>query len=218
MSKCYSSCMAPSCTYDLRSQCPESPVIGFDMCIAHLKTGRGLAHARERLESGALFTYRDLEEEIRSRTEAPLKDYHTTALEQMAVALEEQQRFTENARQMLYRLPPGEWRYTDRHGTEQTRMEVTMYEKAMAATARLVRETAKISLQEKVVSLGRAQTELVIRLIMGTLEDLGLDSDDFDRARAILLDKFRKEAHLSARHEAQVENELEIKRAKKAIV
>lgn len=178
------------------------------MCIKHLQTSRGLQHARERIDSSILFTYADLENEIRERTEAPLKDYHTTALEQMAAALEEQQRFTEHARQMLYNLPTEQWRYTDRHGSEQTRMEVTMYERAMIATARLVRETAKVSLQEKVVSLGRAQTELVVRLAMGTLEDIGLDSDTFDKARALLLARFRREAHLSARHEAHVEQEL----------
>ena len=53
---------------------------------------------------------------------------------------------------------------------------------------------------------------------MGTIEDLGLDAAAFDRARAILLERFRAEAHLSARHEAQVETSLEPVNAKKAIV
>jgi len=75
-----------------------------------------------------------------------------------------------------------------------------------------------MSLAEKVVSLGRAQTELVIRLAMGTVEDLGLDASTFDKARTILLDRFRKEAHLSAKHEAQVTVELEGLNAPKAIV
>ena len=200
--------MTVTCEYDLRKRCQGSPVIGFRMCIPHLQTSRGLAHAREIIDSGTLFTYFDLETEIQSRTEAPLKDYHTTALEQMSEALAEQQRFATDAKRMLYALSPEEWRYTDRHGTEQTRMEVTMYEKAMERVARLVERASKMSLQEKVVSLGRAQTELVVRLAMGTIEDLGLDADAFDKARTILLEKFRKEAHLSARHEAQIEQVL----------
>lgn len=206
------------CQYDLRKQCPMSTVIGFDMCIEHLKTSRGLAHARERIDSGQLFTYRDLDDEIQTRTEAPLKDYHTTALEQMAEALAEQQRFAADARAMLYSIPPEQWRYTDRHGTEQTRMEVTLYERAQDRVARLVERASKMALQEKTVSLGRQQTELVIRLSMGTLEDLGLDAATFDKARALLLDRFRREAHLSARHEAQVSEELENVRAIKAIL
>jgi hypothetical protein len=179
------------------------------MCIQHLQSARGLAHARERIDSGQLFTYTDLENEVRSRTEAPLKDYHTTALEQMAEALAEQQRFAAHAREMLYSIPPGDWRFTDRHGQEQTRMEVTLYERAQDRLARLVERASKMSLAEKVVSLGRAQTELVVRLAMGTVEDLGLDASTFDKARTILLDRFRKEAHLSAKHEAQVTAELE---------
>lgn len=209
--------MVPKCQYDLRNMCVESPAIGFDMCIVHLQTARGLAHARERIDSGQLFTYQDLENEIQERTDAPLKDYHTTALEQMAEALAEQQRFAKHARDMLYSLPPGDWRYTDRHGQEQTRMEVTLYERAQDRLARLVERASKMSLQEKVVSLGRAQTELVIRLAMGTLEDLGLDVDTFDKARAILLERFRREAHLSAKHEAQVTVQLENGISRKAI-
>jgi hypothetical protein len=188
------------------------------MCIEHLNTARGLAHARERIGSKQLFTYRDLDDEIKARTEAPLKDYHTTALEQMATALAEQQEFAEHARRMLYAIPADQWRYTDRTGGEQVRMEVTLYERAQDRVARLVERASKMSLQEKVVSLGRAQTELVIRLAMGTIEDLGLDAAAFDRARAILLERFRAEAHLSARHEAQVETSLEPVNAKKAIV
>ena len=210
--------MIPPCQYDVRVRCPNPPVISFDMCIQHLQTARGLAHARERIDSGQLFSYQDLESEIQARTEAPLKDYHTTALEQMAAALAEQQQFAKHAREMLYQIPPDQWRYTDRHGTEQTRMEVTLYERAQDRVARLVERASKMSLQEKVVSLGRAQTELVIRLAMGTIEDLGLNAETFDRARAILLERFRREAHLSARHEAQVSVELEGASAQKAIL
>lgn len=210
--------MAPTCQYDVRTRCPNSPAISFDMCIQHLQTARGLAHARERIDSGQLFTYTDLENEIDSRTAAPLKDYHTTALEQMAEALAEQQRFAKQAREMLYTIPTGDWRYTDRHGQEQVRSEVTLYERAQDRLARLVERASKMSLAEKVVSLGRAQTELVIRLAMGTIEDLGLDVETFDKARTILLERFRKEAHLSARHEAQVTAELEGMNAPKAIV
>lgn len=210
--------MIPPCQYDIRVSCKEPPVINFEMCIKHLQTPRGLAHARERIDSSQLFTYQDLQNEIQTRSEAPLKDYHTTALEQMAEALAEAQDWARHCREMLYSIPMDQWRYTDRHGAEQVRSEVTAYERAQAAVARLVERASKMSLQEKVVSLGRAQTELVIRLAMGTIEDLGLDANAFDKARAILLEKFRAEAHLSARHEAQVEARLESLDAPKAIL
>lgn len=210
--------MIPPCQYDIRIRCPQPPAIGFDMCIEHLQTARGLSHARERIDSGELFTYFDLENEIRSQSEAPLKDYHTTALEQMAQALAEAQEWCKRCREMLYSIPMDQWRYQDRTGGEQVRMEVKNYEAAQASVARLVERASKMSLQEKVVSLGRAQTELVIRLAMGTIEDLGLDAATFDKARSILLERFRAEAHLSARHEAQVTHELESMNAPKAIV
>ena len=210
--------MIPTCSYDIRVTCKNPPAISFDMCIEHLRTARGLAHARERIDSGALFTYFDLENEIKARTEAPLKDYHTTALEQMSEALAEAQEWARHTRELLYSKDPSDWRYTARDGTIGPIPEVAAYEKAQAAVARLVERASKMSLQEKVVSLGRAQTELVIRLAMGTIEDLGLDAAQFDKARAILLERFRKEAHLSARHEAQAEASLEGLNAPKAIV
>lgn len=214
----YLGMMIPPCQYDLRVNCSHPPVIGFDMCIEHLNTARGLSHARERIGSKELFTYLDLANEVKAQTEAPLKDYHTTALEQMAEALAEAQDWCRQCREMLYSIPTDQWRYQDRTGGEQVRMEVKIYEAAQDRLARLVEKASKMSLSEKVVSLGRAQTELVIRLAMGTLEDLGLDADAFDKARSILLERFRKEAHLSARHEAQVEKELETMNAPKAIV
>lgn len=210
--------MIPPCQYDIRVKCPNPPAISFDMCIEHLQTSRGLAHARERLSSGALFTYLDLETEVARRTEAPLQAYHTTALEDMAASLAEAKDWCRQAKENLYSIPTSDWRYTDRHGTEQVRTEVKTYETAKAEVAKIAERAAKMALQEKLVSLGRAQTELVIRLAMGTIEDLGLDADTFDKARAILLERFRKEAHLSARHEAQVTAELESMNAPKAIV
>lgn len=207
-----------SCSYDSRKSCSNSPAIGFDMCIPHLQTPRGLSHARERIDSGQMFTYADLQAEIRARTEAPLKDYHQTALEKMVGALEEAEEWSRVCRERLYALDPNDWRYTDRHGQEQVRGEVKAYEAAKAEVAKIAERAAKMSIQEKVVSLGRAQTELVIRLAMGTIEDLGLDASTFDKARAILLERFRREAHLSAKHEAQVTAELESANAQKAIL
>ena len=210
--------MVPTCEYDIRVRCPNPPVISFDMCIEHLQTARGLQHARERISSRQLFTYQDLQDEVKARTEAPLKDYHTTAIEQMMDALNEAQDWARRCHNMLYAIPPDQWRYTDRTGKTDSIPELTAYERAKSEVARLAERAAKMSLQEKVVSLGRAQTELVIRLAMGTIEDLGLNADQFDKARAILLERFRKEAHLSARHEAQAEASLESLSVPKAIV
>ena len=210
--------MIPVCQYDVRIRCSQPPAISFDMCIEHLQTARGLAHARERIDSGELFTYLDLQNEVERRTEAPLKDYHTTALEQMAEALNEAQRWAASTRDQLHAIPIDQWRFTARDGTIGSIPEVGAYERAKAEVAKLAERAAKMSLQEKVVSLGRAQTELVIRLAMGTIEDLSLDAETFDKARSILLERFRAEAHLSARHEAQVTHELESMNAPKAIV
>jgi hypothetical protein len=195
------------CTYEPR--CGGSRVIGFDYCPEHLKTPRGQQHAMSRISSGAVLTETDLEAELARRTELPDNDYHTSALEKMDKTLTELLQFTEQAKSILYDIPVEDWRYQHRTSGEQTRMEVGLYERAMDRAARVLKDVSKMALEEKIVSLGKAQTELVIRILMSTIMEMGLTAEDITRARTILLRRFQEEANLSSRVEAKVTKELE---------
>lgn len=199
-----------ACSFDPRakSACKSSPVIGFDFCPAHLATPRGLAHAQERIRNGPVFTVEDMENAIREQSLIPESDYHTSALEKMDKILTEVIEWTDEARANLYELDKDDWRFTDRNNVEQLRSEVLVYERAMDRAARTTKDVSKMALQEKIVSLGRAQTELIIRIMMAVIEELGLDAKQFDHARAVLLQKFKDEANLSSRLETEVQKEL----------
>jgi hypothetical protein len=194
------------CTFE--PTCKGSKVIGFDYCPPHLDTPRGHQHALNRISSGALFTEDDLDQEIAKRTDIPENDYHTSALEKMDRALTEILGFTTHTRTMLFDIPSGDWRYQHRTAGEQVRMEVGLYERAMDREARVLKDVSKMALEEKIVSLGKAQTELVIRILMGTIMELGLDAAGITRARSILLRRFQEEANLSSRVEEKVTKEL----------
>jgi hypothetical protein len=56
-----------------------------------------------------------------------------------------------------------------------------------------------MAIQEKLTSLGKAQTELIIRIIMGVITDLELDSETYDRARQLLIQRLDREANLPPR-------------------
>jgi hypothetical protein len=195
------------CTFEAR--CSGSRVIGFDYCPEHLKTPKGQQHAQSRINSGAVFTEADLEAEIARRTDVPENDYHTSALEKMDKTLTELLQFTEQTRTMLFDLDANDWRYTHRTSGEQTRMEVGLYERALDRAARVLKDVSKMALEEKIVSLGKAQTELMIRILMNTIMKLGLDSAGITRARSILLQQFQEEANLSSRLEDRVSKQLE---------
>lgn len=195
------------CTFE--PGCKGSRVIGFQYCPPHLQTPRGTQHALSVIKSGALLTEDDLEMEIARRTDVPENDYHTSALEKMDKTLTDLLDFTDRTKIMLFEIPANDWRYSHRTAGEQTRMEVGLYERALDRAARTLKDVSKMALEEKITSLGRAQVELVIRILMGTVIELGLDSDTITRARTILLRRFRDEANLSSRLEQRTEKQLE---------
>lgn len=195
------------CTYE--PTCRGSRVVGFDFCTPHLQTPRGQQHALDRIKSGALLNEDDLMAEIARRSDVPETDYHKSALEKMDKTLSELLDFTERTKTMLFDIPAGDWRYMHRTAGEQTRMEVGLYERALDRASRVLKDVSKMALEEKIVSLGKAQTELVIRILMGTIMELGLDASGITRARSILLRRFQEEANLSSRLEAKVTAELE---------
>jgi proline racemase len=175
-----------------------SPVIGFDYCPDHLQTPRGLQHAHERITSGALFTLVDFENEIKRRTAPMEKDHHTSALEKMDAVLTEVLEFTERSKRQLDELGEENWRYQDRTLSEQLRSEVTIYERALDRASKVLASVSKMALQEKLVSLGRAQVEMTIDILMSTLAELNLTEAEFNKARAVLYAQFQSKANLSA--------------------
>lgn len=204
-----------ACSYELREEylCTESEVFGFDYCPDHLATPRGLLHAQERIKNGPLFTVKDMEKYVEEQTKGPDVDYHTSALEKMEDSLSKVISWREECEKRLRTIDESKWRFTDRAGAEQVRTEYTAYERAMDRETKVLERVSKMALSEKIVSLGRAQTELVIRLVMTTVERLGVDAVQYAKAREILLEEFNREANLSGRVKAEVTAELEPVRA-----
>lgn len=202
--------MSATCEFEMRTRyaCKESPVIGFAFCMEHLQSPRGLVHAQEVIANGGMPTISDLEKEIKNRTSIPDVDYHTSALEKMDATLTEIMSWTEGARKRLETIDEDEWRYQDRARQEQVRAEVLIYERALDREAKVLKDVSKMALQEKIVSLGRAQTELMIRLMMRVLENLHLDDVKFQQARMDLLMAFQEEANLASSVEREVTKEL----------
>jgi hypothetical protein len=202
--------MSATCEFEMRARyaCKSSPVIGFDYCMEHLQTPRGLVRAQEIIANGGMPTIADLEKEIANRTSSPDVDYHTSALEKMDATLTEVMSWTEGSRKRLEAIDEDEWRYQDRARQEQVRAEVLIYERALDRSAKVLKDVSKMALQEKIVSLGRAQTELMIRLMMRVLENLHLDDVKFQQARMDLLVAFQEEANLASSVEREVTREL----------
>lgn len=196
------------CLYEARRACPNEPVINFRYCTEHLNTPRGAQHMIDVARSGAMLVQSDVDSAIQERTKILDKDVQTTALEKMLDALERVLAFERHTEKMISGLPSDEWRFLDRTGSEQLRSEVQIYERAMERTARVLKDISKMAIQEKMVSLGKAQTDLIVRILMSTVTEMELDEAQIEAARQILLRKFLTEANLAGRTQKEVVKEL----------
>lgn len=158
--------------------------------------------------SGAMLVQSDIDRVIEERTRIPEKDTQTTALEKMLEAFDRVLAFESATSNLLRNLDPNDWRYTDRTGSEQLRSEVALYERAMDRTARFLKDISKMALNEKIVGLGKAQTELMVRILMSTVTEMGLDVKQIDQARQVLLNKLLQEANMGYRTKEHVVAEL----------
>lgn len=194
------------CQYE--SRCPNEQTLDYDFCVEHLNTPRGKQHVADVIANGNLFHPSQIEAALAKAREIPDQDYQTTALERMMEALDRVLDWEEDAKRRLDEVPDDQRRFTDRKGSEQTRSEVVIYERAIDRTAKVLESASKMALKEKMVSLGKAQTELMVRIMMSVITEMRLDDVLAERARRVLLEKFKSEAHLESRVQHHVTQQL----------
>jgi hypothetical protein len=128
------------------------------------------------------------------------EDYHTSALEQMAMALETIQNWVDESRSNLESLGSASaWRWKDKSNQEVQHTFVGIYERAMDRLSKHLSGMSKVSLQEKTVSLGKSQIDMMIRMVMSVIAELRLDDDRAQRAQVLLLEYMEREANLTSR-------------------
>lgn len=198
------------CMYDQRSGqgCKEERTMDFEFCIEHLQTPRGRQHALDVISKGDLTLPSEVQRAIDAAREIPDEDYQTSALEKMSEALDRILEWEEDAKGRLHAIDERNWRYEDRKGAEQLRSEVGIYERALDRTSKHVGSMSKAAFQEKMITLGKAQVEMMIRMLMSVVTELKLPNDKTDYARQVLLEKFRNEANLTPRIESVANKQL----------
>lgn len=208
-----------TCLYDVRSDksggCRNERTLDYDFCITHLNSPRGRTHVMDIIARGNVTLPSQVEAAIAQSKVVPDEDYQTTALEKMAEALDLIQGWVTESRSNLDSLGGSEnWRYKDRAGTEQQRTELGVYERALDRISRHLSSMSKVALQEKIVTLGKAQVDMMIRLMMSVIGELRLNAELTDRAKFILLEKLEHEANLTPIIERHAREQLVIDASK----
>lgn len=203
-----------TCLYDVRmggGGCSSERTLDFEYCIDHLNTPRGKQHVMDVIARGAITLPSQVDEVVKKAQEIPDVDYQTSALEKMSGALDLILDWVDESRRNLDGLGGADaWRYKDRSGSEQQRTELGVYERALDRLSRHLSAMGKVALQEKLVTLGKAQVDMMIRLMMSILSELKLDTQTSDKAKYLLLEKLGKEANLVPRVEHHVHGKLAI--------
>lgn len=206
-----------TCLYDVRmggGGCPNERTLDFEYCLDHLNSPRGKQHVMDVIARGSITLPSQVEQAIKEAREVPDEDYQTTALERMAEALDLIQGWVTETRSNLDSLGgSANWRYKDRAGTEQQRTELGTYERALDRMSRHLSSMSKVAMAEKIVSLGKAQVDMMIRLMMSTITELRLNAEFSDRMRFILLEKLEAEANLTPRVERHAKEQLALESA-----
>jgi hypothetical protein len=200
-----------TCQYDLRTGgrgCQKERALDFKFCPEHLDTPRGRQHIMDVVQARQLTKPSQVEEAIAEAKKLPEGDYHTTALEQMADTLETIQGWVDECRSHLDSLTLDQWRYKDRAQQEQLHSYVALYERALDRVSKHLGAMSKVSLHDKMVSLGKAQVDMMIRMIMSVVSELRLSDDTARRAQSLLLDLIEREGNLTARVENYAQNQL----------
>lgn len=203
------------CLYDVRmgssGGCPDERALDFDFCPTHLNTPRGRQHVMDTIARGNLTLPSQVQAAIDQAQVVDDVDYQTSALEKLSAALDLIQGWTDEARRNLDSLGgPENWRYKDRAGTEQSRTELGVYERAMDRLSRHITAMSKAAVQEKIVTLGKAQVDMMIRIMLAVISEMRLPSAETDKAKMILLSHFEQEANLTPRVEKHVQEQLAI--------
>jgi hypothetical protein len=160
------------------------------------------------IQRGNITTPSIVQNAIDKAKELPEQDYHTSALEQMAATLEVIQNWVNESRSHLDTLTVSEWRYKDRAGQEQVHTYVVLYERALDRISKHLGAMSKVSLSDKITSLGKAQVDMMIRMIMTVVAELRLNEDLNSRAQSLLLDLLEREANLTGRVEHYAHKQL----------
>jgi hypothetical protein len=201
------------CKYDLRTSgrgCPNERAFDYDFCQQHLDTPRGRQHVLDVIQRGELLTPSKVAAAIAKAKEIPEEDYHTSALEQMAIALETIQNWVDESRSNLDSLGGAHaWRWKDKSNQEVQHTFVGIYERAMDRLSKHLAGMSKVSLQDKTVSLGKAQIDMMIRMVMSVVAELRLDDDRARRAQVLLLEYMEREANLTGRVDHYARNQLD---------
>jgi hypothetical protein len=81
-------------------------------------------------------------------------------------------------------------RYESEHGGEQLRAEVALLERAMDRCERVLVAMARLNIDERVVRISERQAALVVDVLKGALDDLGIDRRE-EEVRKVMAKRLR---------------------------
>lgn len=199
-------CVAVDYKYGSREKyyCRVSPVVpGSRYCETHQGRGTGVNELK----------YAETSSARNMVVPAPQESHIYDKVEAMVERVLE---FEDDARQAYKQLDPEDRRFVDSNGSEQLRAEVTVYERALDRSARVLREVTKLGIESQIVRINQEQMELMKNAVNATLVSLGLSRQEMNRARKLIAEKLREYDMDPVETRNQESNVLKLEKSKKS--
>lgn len=94
-------------------------------------------------------------------------------------------------RERVAQLREEAWRYGDAKGGEQLRAEISLYERALDRSAKVLADIARLKIDDRLTAITEQQGQTLAAILTAVLNQLDL-TDQADRARELIVIELRK--------------------------
>lgn len=125
--------------------------------------------------------------QTKMRQQASKSDTSTVSrvLEGMLEELDSIRNWQEEAREKVDDLD-GNWRFQDKAGGEHLRSEVSVYERAMDRTARVLKDMTRLDIDARVAGIEKKQAEFMLMVLMRAMDKAGIQQQDANKVVSLV--------------------------------
>lgn len=80
----------------------------------------------------------------------------------------------------------GQWRYQDKSGAEHLRSEVSVYERALDRTTRVLKDMTRLDIDARVAGLEKKQAEFMLMVLMRAMDKAGIPQKEANQVVSLV--------------------------------
>lgn len=161
--------------------CVNPALKNSEECENHQSTKKDEQREKKEVEKGKDQAKRGL------RQQAAKTDTSTVSrvLEGMLEELDNVRGWQREAREQVDALD-GQWRFQDKTGGEHLRSEISVYERAMDRTARVLKDMTRLDIDARVAGIEKKQAEFMLTVLMRAMDKAGIQQKEANKVVSLV--------------------------------